>query len=351
MAALAQRQVLRGLAAAALLAAAAPFCRAEGVALSSAAVSASTSTASGTAVSTATVSSSTSAASVAASSATAGVSASSSTAPADASTTTLSGLGPDGTLAERASSALIALATFYSERHRSPFMRLVSDDFDGELGTLEDALSSDFRSYRTIDLSVIPTQVVVTKDKALIVFTYSLNVTDEFGVNNKFAGQAAYTFVDEKGKAKLYRMDRTPIFGTSLSSIDNPMARSQGTAPGQGSSAPGCSGVLAGNASANEETQGFKFSSQSVTTTSSSDFFASGGIFTNNGAGVVDVGPCTLTTLVPPASISGTTASVNIGDCYAFRTGTGQYAAIKALASGASFTFQYVYQPNGSRCF
>jgi len=308
---------------------------------STAAVSPSTATVRGT-----TSAVRTSTAAVVASTAT--VSASSTTAPAAEAAA-----APDEPFAARASAAMIALATAYTEKRRSAFMRLVSDDFDGELGTLEDALSSDFRSYRTIDLSVIPTQVTEIRGKALVVFTYNLNITDDQGVNNKFAGQASYTFVDEKGKAKLFRMDRTPIFGTSLSSIDNPMAASQGAAPGQGANAPGCRAPVTGNSTLGTDSgNGFKFASQQVVSQSASDFIFTGLVLTQNGAGVVDVGPCSLLALIPPASITGVSAPQNVGDCYAFRTATGQYGAIKITgSSGATYYFQYAYQPSGARCF
>ena len=128
----------------------------------------------------------------------------------------------------RASAALTELAAAYSAKERAQFMRLVSADYAGSLGTLEDALSADFRTYRTIDLSIVVDQAVAQGLKSQVQFHYNLAVTNAQGQSVKSSGAGAYTFVDERGRAKLLRMDRTPIFGTSLPAGENPSPRSQG---------------------------------------------------------------------------------------------------------------------------
>jgi hypothetical protein len=269
-------------------------------------------------------------------------------------------------LTSRAIAALRGLAAAYNDKRRTPFMRLVSDDFTGDLGTLEDALSSDFRSYRTIVLSVIPNQTVVKGLKVQVQFRYDMTTTDDFGGTSKFAGQAAYTFVDEDGKAKLYSMDRTPIFGTSLSSVENPIARSQGTptasggttAPGGGASV--CGNVLSGSATVGSigenPATSFDFGTQSNVSSGSGDLSAFVGSLSANGsAALVDAGPCDINTFSQdPVTISDASDTANVGDCYPVRTNGAKFAVVKVTSvanGGAAISFLYKYQTSGARCF
>jgi hypothetical protein len=268
--------------------------------------------------------------------------------------------------------ALRDLAAFYSAKRRSPFMRLVPDDFTGDLGTFEDALSSDFRSYRTISLVVRPDNVVVRGQRATVQFTYDLTIVTDQGVNTLFSGHATYVFQQEGRKVLLYQMSNNPIFGTSLSSIENPVAKSQGTptqtppVPGTPSTpvpaaaaTPPCSATtLHGTGTINAGTNGYRFSTQSNATPGQSDVYANpNSLVVNPGGGIVDVGPCNLTTFtMAPASINGSSAVAVNGDCYAIKTLLGNYAAIlltSVVSPGdISFVnFNYEYQPSGARCF
>ena len=266
-------------------------------------------------------------------------------------------------LAADAVQALRDLASYYNQKRRTPFMKLVSDDFTGDLGTLEDALSSDFRAYRTIDLQIRPDNSVARGAKATVQFTYDLTIANDQGVNSKFSGHASYIFQQEGKKVLLLQMSNNPIFGTSLSSIENPVAQSQGT-PTQSQPAgtvatPGCTSTTRrGSGTLNAGTSGFKFDTQSNVAEGQSDVFAAAGsLEVNPGGGIVDVGPCNLATFsTPPASITGSSAFASVGDCYAIKTLSGKYAAIlitNLVSPGdiSTANFNYEFQPSGARCF
>ena len=286
-------------------------------------------------------------------------------------------LSPATTTKEQAEQKLAAdsvqtlrdLAAAYNQKRRTPFMRLVSDDFAGDLGTLEDALSSDFRSYRTIDLEIRPDNSVAHGLKATVQFTYDLTIANDQGINSKFSGHASYIFHQEGKKVMLYQMSNNPIFGTSLSSIENPVATSQGTktqaqAPGttatpSSAPPPPCSAsTLRGSGTLHAGITGFKFDTQSNAAEGQSDVFAAAGnLDTNPGGGIFDVGPCNLAAFTtPPASINPSFQFASVGDCYAIKTLSGKYAAIviTSLVSPGDIStagFNYEFQPSGARCF
>ncbi|MBI3504175.1 MAG: hypothetical protein HY059_04985 [Proteobacteria bacterium] len=259
--------------------------------------------------------------------------------------------------ASLAGAALQNIAAAYTAKRRTLFMRLVSDDFRGDLGTLEDALSSDFRAYRTIDLQIFPSNVSVKGKKAQVQFSFDMTVTNDRGRNSKFGGQGAYTMIEESGKWKLYQMDRTQLFGTSLSSVENPVPKSQGAAPTPAPSAPGCNTTTeSGSASIDSDIGqgGYKFETRSAVQSANGDFnYGSPDFNAGPGAGIVDMGPCNLANVTtPPASITGMTAAGVVGDCYAIRTANEKYAVIKPTSIvGNAVNFQFKFQPTGARCF
>jgi hypothetical protein len=254
--------------------------------------------------------------------------------------------------------ALKDLAAAYSSKRRTAFMKLVSDDFSGDLGTLEDALSSDFRAYRAISLSIIPRNVEVKGDRAGVNFRFDMTAADDRGQNRKFGGQAAYTFVYEKGKAKLLRMDRTPIFGTSLSSVENPVPKSQGAAPQeQTTQAPGCNTTtVSGSGSFDSDAmQGFRFDTHSTVPQASADIRQGAGptLLTNAPATIAEMGPCNLSGVTaPPATVNDSVVPLEVGSCYAVRTAADKFAVFKVVSFASNVTtIQFKFQPSGARCF
>jgi len=140
------------------------------------------------------------------------------------------------------------MAEDYALKMRAAFMRLVSDDFLGNRLTLEDALVSDFRIYRTVALQTFIDNITVKGDRVQIDFHYHLAVVDNAGANATFQGASNFQFRWEKGRAKIYQMSTPLIFGNSLPQSQNPYATSQGstktsgTAPGEANGAGGGGG-------------------------------------------------------------------------------------------------------------
>jgi hypothetical protein len=134
--------------------------------------------------------------------------------------------------------SIAKLAAAYTNKRRSAFMRLVSDDFLGNTSTFEDALLSDFRAYRIVNLQIFVDQVVIARKKADVVFHYNLSTVDSSGDENAFSGSSDFTFIWEDGQAKLYKMSLPLIFGNSLPLSQNPIStpgpqpNNTGTAPG-----------------------------------------------------------------------------------------------------------------------
>jgi hypothetical protein len=309
-------------------------------------------------------------------------------APAPAAPAPPSSASPLPSLSDRASQALRDLAAAYTGKQRTQFMRHVSDDFTGDLGAFEDALSSDFRSYRTINLSMIPDQVSIKGARAQVTFHFNMTVTNDQGKNTRYNGNAAYTFVDENGKANLLTMDRTPIFGTSLSSVENPIAKSQGTAPTPVGSPPVSPALDSGataqapvgsplapawsqptaqasdpclpttlSASVTLPTSGssFSFDLAAIAGTAAGDIEIDSypQIYTNGGAAITDLGACSLSALtLDPAVINSLTVTASVGECYAVLTNASKYAAFRIVSYiSGKVTLQYKYQKNGQRCF
>lgn len=246
------------------------------------------------------------------------------------------------------------LAEAYSAKRRSAFMKLVSDDFTGDTGTLEDAILKDFRSYRTVNLDMIPDKVELQGPLVSLEFHYNLTVISAQGVNNKFSGRSNYVFRWEDGKVRLYKMERPILFGNSLSPKENPIASSQNSPSEAASTVPGAQGTVRGSATVTEGSAGYKFDTQANVTEASADIHKlAGDLEANPGGGVVSIGFCSLesVTSVSP-TINGNFATANVGECYAVRTPANKYAALRITSiAGAVIGFVYKFQPGGPNTF
>ena len=269
-----------------------------------------------------------------------------------------------------AKKALQDLADAYSAKNRSAFMRLLSEDFAGDLSTLEDALIKDFRSYRSVNLDLIPDRVDIQGASASVEFHYNLTVVSDQGANDKFSGRSSYVFHQEDGKARLYKMENPILFGNSLPPSENPIAVSQNPVLSAGSTAPGAQNVIRGSATITPGRpggaggpgtpgSGFKFSTQSNVPDSSADIFKQGGnIAANQEGAIVLIGSCNLDSVTKaPASITGSSAAANAGECYAVRTAADKYAVLRVTSTGGALggtsttSFDYKFQPSGSTSF
>ncbi len=255
------------------------------------------------------------------------------------------------------------LAEAYGAKRRSAFMKLVSDDFMGDMEILEDALLKDFRNYRVVNIDLIPDKVEVQGPLASVEFRYNLTVISGEGANTKFSGRSSYVFRRENGKVKLYKMQRPIIFGNSIPLDENPLASGQNSPLEAESTAPGMQGTVRGSAVVQEGAAvasiSFDFDTQSNVAESSADIRKSGlDIVANAGGGIVSIGSCNLDTVasVVPSAISGNSAPANERECYAIRTADNKYAVLLITTiAGAlgpeTIMFDYKFQPSGSSSF
>ncbi|MDO8803745.1 MAG: hypothetical protein Q7R35_04890 [Elusimicrobiota bacterium] len=277
-----------------------------------------------------------------------------------------------GILFIQAKQTLQELAEAYSAKRRTAFMKLVSQNFSGDVSTFEDALVKDFRTYSSVNLSITPDSVVAQGDMAAVEFHYNLTVVNEQGVNKTFSGRSNYTFRDEDGKVRLYKMEKPIIFGNSLTSTENPMDAGQHSLSAAASSVPGLQSTLFGTAIvasfpciSSLPGAAFQFETQSRKTFDSTGLDRSADIFRFgdgtlrplSGGAIVSIGNCSLGSVASaPGIVSGNSATPNVGECYAFKTGAGKYAvlrinSVELALSGCALEFSYKYQPSGSNAF
>ncbi len=255
---------------------------------------------------------------------------------------------------------LFDLANAYSQKMRSAFMRLVSDNFRGDLFAFEDALLKDFRNYRDVNLDFIPDTVTVEGTEAEVGFRYNMSVVNDQGTQTLYSGTSAYEFGLEDGKMKLVRMATPILFGNSLPQSENPIAKPQGTDVIDMGSAPGESGtsVVTGEGTLTQGVSGFRFSSESNMTETSADVFMRGtgtGLEINVGGGLDALGTGSLSTVTSLTSDPSDQFidPIQVGDLVAVKTLDGKYAVIRitGIVTNVSISFEYKYQPNGSTSF
>lgn len=272
---------------------------------------------------------------------------------------------------------LMDLSQAYSQKKRDGFMSLISKEAPDINATLDEAVRKDFQNYNSVNLDTIIDNVTIQNDRIFVVFRYNLTLVDRQGAYRKDSGVTNFTFRWENQKAKLYRMAVPPlIFGNSLPSSQNPIARSQGTpaatsgtAPGSANSASSSSPAVSGSShissdpvGTQETASGFYFKTQSTTGPSGGDIFlgpigdcasASPCIHAASSGAIQSFGSCSLGSLSSvPTPVSGAQAAAVAGNCYAVRTPDSHYAAIRVTSinstDGTMVNFDYSYQPNGT---
>lgn len=266
----------------------------------------------------------------------------------------------DEALEDDAVKTLRQLATAYTLKQRSRFMRYVSDAYPGNSSVLEDALVSDFRAYNSITFDLRPDRVNVTGVEATVDLRYNMALVDASGLVRKFAGTGSFLFRrDKDGVARLTRM--TPmLFGNTLSPTMNPVPVRQGVIVSGGGTAPGfATGILSGSVTLTQSAPGFRLDPPGLVTPSSADVVKLAADL-NARRGIVSIGACSLESVNSvPSGFSGTFAPANVGECYAVRTGTGKYAVLRvtSLAGGSSglaptgIAISYLVQTNGTNSF
>ncbi len=256
---------------------------------------------------------------------------------------------PEFDLEKASLETLERLSFAYSTKRRPTFLKLVSEEYMGDIGLLEDALRADFRAYRTIDLKLVPDKVTVQGDTALVDVHYLMRVTDDVGASNLFEGNTQFTFRRERTSAMLLRMAQPLIFGTQLPPDQYPTSGRQGASASGGGTAPGAAqDIVTGNATLRLGSNGYKFDSAAESSEASSDVkqVTPSDMAPSGGASIKSLGSCSLSGVdsVPSSGYVSGTVAANIGECYAVRTALGRYAVMRlssVSASGIRFDFKY----------
>jgi hypothetical protein len=287
----------------------------------------------------------------------------------------------------------------YRNKNRTEFMSYVSDDFQGIVSALDEAVSNDFRNFDNIRIEPNITRVSPFSNGFEIYFTFNRQV---FATRNgrllKDAAASTMMFKREGDGFKLVRLAAPLIFGVSnptdvATSVTNQSVGQQvivvnpntGTAT---TSAQTATTPTSTTASSTLDTGTISFSGTYTPAFSYSSFaFANGGTRTNgnstspaafgfagdfafNGVGNLvfkspaSVRACGTTfTALTTAPTTGYTAGnnqtgiVGAGQCYVFQLIGPKYAAIEIIsfsttcpgpACGNSVSFRYKYQNDGT---
>ncbi len=117
---------------------------------------------------------------------------------------------------ERAKQLFAQLLNFYVRENRSGFLSLVSDDFEGDLSSLEDAIEDDFRYLDNIRISPTVTRVVEYGGETEISFTYDRTVLSQStGKTLTDSASSTMNFRDTGEGLQLTGMALPLIFGVS----------------------------------------------------------------------------------------------------------------------------------------
>ena len=117
---------------------------------------------------------------------------------------------------EEARQAFLKILDAYSRESRSEFMRAVSDDFEGSLAALDEAVRNDFRNFDNIQIQPNITRITTLGEKYEVYFTFNRSL---YGVRNgrplRDSAASAATFKRDGGTFKLIRLSAPLIFGVS----------------------------------------------------------------------------------------------------------------------------------------
>lgn len=266
---------------------------------------------------------------------------------------------------ELATEALLQLAQRYAARDLRGFSSLVSDDFRGDRGSLEDAVASDFRTFAQLSAEITPEWTEVKGADARVQFRYRMSgVRAADGATTKAEGTAAYTLRLEGGRFRLLEMPPPAVFGSTVGAGEKPVAGGGSVEDddrrlaGGGALLPG---VLSGQATLTEGV-GFRFSTQSQAAAApgavdvSATFGGLGPYLLGWSASSTGgtIGPISrdldeVSVVSNPGSVE---YSAVAGWTYVVFTDQGRYAALQATSvGGGAISFRWIYQPDGSPRF
>jgi len=117
---------------------------------------------------------------------------------------------------ETVKKAFFHMLRFYMNENQTGFMAFVSDDFEGDLSSLEDAIDDDFRFLDNISIKPVVTRVLTQGEKVELSFTYSRRVeSTQTGEVLTDSASSFMTFIRTDDGFKLIAMASPLIFGIS----------------------------------------------------------------------------------------------------------------------------------------
>lgn len=292
--------------------------------------------------------------------------------------------------AREARAAFQKMLEAYQREDRAAFMQLVSDQFEGNYGALEDGLSKDFRFLDDIRIQVQIARINRQERVYEIYFTYNRQVrSSKSGALLKDSAASVVGLRLESGGMKLVRLSAPLIFGVSetedvatsvtgqsvgqqVLSIDATGNASQGSQGQTASSAASDSGqqVLSSRSPVDFDSYEFDTDSRTAETNPGAltgDIAWSGypmGFMLKNGVQYKAIsGPIGSVKTVPTTGYTTAVAGMpvgpmSVGNCFALKLFSGKYAVIEIVSvvmggmpHTGNFTFRYKYQPNGSPNF
>jgi hypothetical protein len=275
----------------------------------------------------------------------------------------------DQSAGESAIQSLLDMAGRYADRDFRGFTRYLSSDFRGDLGSLEDAVARDFRSFRQINASLIPQQTLLNGADVKVAFLYDMSAIKESdGSVVKTNGQASYTLRWEDERFVLLEMPDPVIFGSSARTDENPTAGGGGpvtggsTLGGRGGSSLSrklAPGVIQGSGSISQGT-GFNFDTRNNAPANIGqvDLGVNFGILGpfllsfGNTVAIGDVGTGELLSIDSAQPGSSTEAPALAGHTYVLKSDSGRYSLFRVIAVTAQMvTFDFFHQTNGTSSF
>lgn len=288
---------------------------------------------------------------------------------------------------EEVRQAFLALLRAYMEENRSGFMARVSQDFEGNLSALEDAITNDFRYLDNIRIEPNISRVVQFDRTYEVYFTFNRQVqSTRTGQILRDAAASVAGFVREGDGFKLSRLAAPLIFGLSGGAdvATSVTEQSVGSTvivldPNTGTASTASQGAIVSNGGASVETgSATLFASNNPCTAFEFDggntypgqdchgafpdgdlrieinlmWLQTGNLAQLLGTGFND------TTQVPAAGYTGGPFHVVAGQVYAFsllggsKYGLLEISSVTDLGGGAfSVGVRYKFQPDGSRNF
>jgi len=295
--------------------------------------------------------------------------------------------------AREARAAFMKLLDAYQREDRASFMRGVSENFEGNLGALEDGLAKDFRYLDDIRIQATVSRINRQERTYEIYFTYNRQVRSaKTGNLLKDSAASIVGFRLESGGMKLVRMSAPLIFGVSeaedvaTSVTGQSVGQSVLTLDASGSASTSTQGQTTSSAGTDSGTRilasrgfsggmmdfdGFDFATDDKTREEEMAFLNGDiawagypmGFVLKAGTQYKSIsGPLSAVRNAPTTGYNTASAGTPVGpltpgSTFALKLLNGKYALVEVVSVAqtgphiGTFTFRYKFQPNGSPNF